>query len=67
MQQAAEEFPEKMYLSKRIRMEYHLKASLPASLDWVVRSFFYIPRILTLKRLKTDVEPKSAVDLPAAE
>ncbi len=44
-----------------------LGLNLAMGLDWVVRSFFYIPRILTLKRLKTDVEPKSAVDLPAAE
>lgn len=33
--------------------------NLAMGLDWVVRSFFYIPRILTLKRLKTDAEPKN--------
>ena len=32
--------------------------NLAMGLDWVVRTCFYIPRILTLKRLKTDVEPE---------
>ena len=34
--------------------------NLAMGLDWVVRSAFYIPRILTLKRLKTDAEPEIA-------
>ena len=43
------------YLGIRLGMG-PLGLNLAMGLDWVVRTAFYIPRILTMKRLKTDVE-----------
>ena len=37
-----------------------LGLNLAMCLDWVVRTAFYVPRILMMKRLKTDVLPESA-------
>lgn len=35
-----------------------LGINIAMGLDWVIRSVFYMPRILTLKRLKTDIQPE---------